>query len=69
MASETIINLDRSFFERQERTFARHGGLTVRRIRFEWGGEAVRVRGSRGEFTVLPSRASRCGTPASTTAC
>jgi hypothetical protein len=52
--AETIIGLERSFFGDKERTFVEHAGLTVSLFRFDSGVEAVRVRNSRGEITVLP---------------
>jgi len=54
MAGETIVRLERPFFEAKERTFAEHGGLTVSLFRFDSGVEAVRVKNSRGQFTLLP---------------
>lgn len=54
MADRVVINLRESFFGEKERVLVEHEGLAVSLFRFDSGVEAVRVRNSRGEMTVLP---------------
>ena len=54
MPDETRINLTEDFFGPTERTFLRHGGLTVGLFQYSSGVRAMRLRGTKGEIVVLP---------------
>ncbi len=54
MTTQVVINLQPDFFGPKERVLIEHEGLSVSLFRFDSGVEAVRVRNSRGEMTVLP---------------
>lgn len=54
MPPETIIHLSKAQFEAQETLLVQHGELSASGFRFPSGVEAVRLKNSRGELTLLP---------------
>ena len=54
MSTETVISLRQEFFSETERTFLRHGELSVSLFRYGTGVAGVRISNARGEIVVLP---------------
>jgi hypothetical protein len=54
MSTETVISLRQEFFSEKERTFLRHGELSVSLFRYGTGVAGVRISNARGEIVVLP---------------
>ena len=54
MSTETVVTLRQELFSEKERTFLRHGELSVSLFRYETGVAAVRIANARGEIVVLP---------------